>query len=253
MAKNTFGTLVHNTLENLLTNQPPLNEQAWLKLSKNTQAVEKEVELVIRKDLKADDKRGGNMVLKKVAIRLIQRFFQMQAEECQSEWQGAATHIIALEKDLKHSLEFEIDGKPITLRLYGQADRIDYIGHTLRVVDYKTGNYHKSDLKASNSQELLEESAKGKVIQLMVYKYLLLKALEKGELEGLPSSFIENPGSIQIQAGFYFLTKIDSGFIQHEIEDAPESRTAYLTYVEGFLKSWITKLLDQNEAFVLAE
>lgn len=252
MSRSTFGTLVHEVLENMLGEgflKKPLLPKDWHALSADRAKIEEEVKKVIREKLETDDHRGGNLVLKKVASRLIERFFQMQKEEQQEAHGSTPMHIVSLEQGLTQEIHFVIGGKDIKIRLYGQADRIDRIGQVLRVVDYKTGAYHKKDMNVKEPREMLEDHSKGKAVQLMIYKYLLLKALERGELANIPQEWNEQPEAVQVQAGFYFLTNLDSKFIQHEISDAPEDPAEYMEFVEQWLYTWAERLLDASQGF----
>ncbi len=155
-----------------------------------------------------------------------------------------------------HSFEVELkNGEKIPFRISGKADRIDRIEeqhgkYQIRVVDYKTGGFHATDLRAKTWQELLTEPKKGKIVQLLVYKYLLIKTLQKNELPKLPKDF--DWRKAEIKSGFFFFKALNSGFIEYKLEDETElGLEAFCNYVENFLSEWVRDVMDSEQAFTM--
>lgn len=242
MERSSFGTLVHQMIENLLKPyEGELIDQNRMEfLAKQSAQIMAEAEKVMAEDLNTESDKGGNYVLKQVAARLIERFFQEQAASINSY------HLVAQEFGLKHRLDLQIGEEKVTVNLYGQADRIDIADGVLRVVDYKTGSYHSTDLKAKDGHELLVDTKKGKVIQLMIYRYLLIQAVRKGDLKSIPSDFLLTSPD-DIEAGFYFFTQLSDGFIKHSIIDAPTDTESFIAYVEQWIKDWVIEILDPTK------
>ena len=54
-------------------------------------------------------------------------------------------------------------------------DRIDVLNGQCRIIDYKTGLVESKDLRIESWEDLISNSNKSKVFQLMMYAYLYLK------------------------------------------------------------------------------
>ena len=66
-----------------------------------------------------------------------------------------------------------IDG--FDFNLIGNADRVDFEGDLLRIIDYKTGKVESKEVEFSEYHELVDSSKKAKAFQLLMYAYLYLK------------------------------------------------------------------------------
>jgi hypothetical protein len=253
MARNTFGTLVHETLDKLFKDDLGriVSEQDLVEIIENPKKVQDTMEEVISENFGGIvTDRGKNYLLKKVAERLIGSFLEIQKET------EAGYYLIDQENYMGHSFEVELkNGEKIPFRISGKADRIDRIeeqhgNYQIRVVDYKTGGFHATDLKAKTWQELLTEPKKGKIVQLLVYKYLLIKTLQKNELPKLPKDF--DWRQAEIKSGFFFFKALDSGFIEYKLEDETElGLEPFCKYVENVLSEWVRDVMDSEQAFTM--
>ena len=79
--------------------------------------------------------------------------------------------IISKEEILSHQLTVE----GINFNLTGKADRIDFDGDILRIIDYKTGSVEENEVTFAEFDELIENPKKSKAFQLMMYTYMYLK------------------------------------------------------------------------------
>jgi hypothetical protein len=140
---------------------------------------------------------------------------------------------------------------PLPILLKGTADRIDICNGQLRVVDYKTGTFNKSDLKADTLNTLLTDSGKSKVVQLLIYKYLLIRHLQSESGLKIPIQAKRFVDDFNITSGFYFLRKLNEGFQPYKLADEPRTATEFSTYVEGFIQQIIAEML--NPAIPFAE
>ena len=131
------------------------------------------------------------------------------AEEFTSE--GKDYSIVELEKHLERNYDFEINGEQIKVKLRGFADRIDKVGNTTRVIDYKTGRVN--GISNIEVDKLFTDANKSKALQLLLYramydnfsqsevitgivgfrsinKYLNIFGLKKGEEINLKEKFL---------------------------------------------------------------
>ncbi len=243
----TLGTLIHETLDLLLAPATKDRHRIWEPadfepfmangfLLSRLHSVAANIAELKHMELS----KGKNFLLAKIAERQMGVFLKNQQAE-------APFRMVLAEEYLRHEMELTLsDGQVQPFVLTGKADRIDVVGNQLRVVDYKTGSFHKEHLKASSWEELLVKPEKGKIIQLMLYKYLLIKNHELPLIaHKLPSEIPAE--ALEITAGFYFFQQLSEGYVQYTLEDEPADYADFCVYVEHFLKVWIEDLLDASQ------
>ncbi|MFY7786303.1 MAG: PD-(D/E)XK nuclease family protein, partial [Thermoflexibacteraceae bacterium] len=224
---NTFGTLIHGYLEEIILEQDllnkPLTDKDIEKILKDNKALQEHLDKLLANHAgQVVSKRGKNYLLKRIAGLLLEKFVKMQLSEKEK-----VAIVLAVEKELQTTIPVVVNNQEILVVLKGNADRIDVQGEKVRVVDYKTGKHDDNALKAKNLDELLTDTKKEKVIQLMIYRYLLLKELnnEDSELrkhlpEKLKEKIAQDGGLSKddIQAGFIFFRSLGkSGFVEYSL------------------------------------
>ena len=114
---------------------------------------------------------GKNHLLYKVAQQLTSNYFDAEnrfLSECEE-----AFFVTDVERSLSHSLN--ING--IDFNLFGNVDRVDKVGESVRIIDYKSGKVEQNELSFKSFDELRENPKKVKAFQLMTYAYLYAKSL----------------------------------------------------------------------------
>ena len=106
---------------------------------------------------KGVEKMLGNFI--NAEIRLIERL----ADD------GQVVIIEQIERDLERRMMVEVNGENKTVSFRGRTDRIDRIGETIRVVDYKTGGVMPKDLKLNEQSDIIGNAKTAKALQLMQY------------------------------------------------------------------------------------
>ena len=106
---------------------------------------------------KGVEKMLGNFI--NAEIRLIERL----ADD------GQVVIIEQIERDLERRMMVEVNGENKTVSFRGRTDRIDRIGETIRVVDYKTGGVMPKDLKLTEQSDIIGNAKTAKALQLMQY------------------------------------------------------------------------------------
>ena len=250
LASNTFGTLVHETLDQLFQDQ--IGSQVSASFIQKVLDEPKEMRQLMAEIAQKEFggliiDQGKNFILMKVAERLVRNFLVQQIEK------EAGYQLIDQENFLGHTFYITLPNQEkIPFRIAGKADRIDLIQEggrkILRVVDYKTGSFTSTGLKASSIDELLRSPEKGKIIQLMLYKYLLIKAIEQGKLRNLPKDFSFE--TYEIQSGFFFFKQLEEGFVQYKL-DAEKNLdiSDFCSLAEKFLSDWAIDVLDDTKPF----
>jgi hypothetical protein len=227
--------------------------------------------------------RGKNMILKRIAQLLLKKFTELQINT-----DNPVSQIIAVEKELRATIPIILpDETTINVVLKGNADRIDLQDNKIRVVDYKTGHFDGKTPKAKTKEEILQQSttnnaSKDKIVQLMIYRYLLLRESQAGNLQLPPPFDKEMLHYTDVEAGFYFFQKLKSGFVGYDLADEANNLSAeeiaeqsskkgkkkdkeqevtpsidkheqtklFFEYVEGFIAMIVCDMLDENKDFM---
>lgn len=249
MAANTFGSLVHKVIEKifepLVAKQITGSQMYELGLDKD-----KNVERLIQDTINEDiggilQERGKNYLLKKLSKHLITKYLRQEKE-------ASTFTVLAQEKTLYAEIELTILGKKMPVKIKGQADRIDLLRTTkgayqIRIIDYKTGYFDKTSLSINVIEDLLEKPEKAKVVQLLLYKYLLIKNLEKHKIPNLPSDFDFN--SCEISSAFIFFKEINAGLQFYKFTNEASELNLFVEEVERFLTLLISNMLDTQKIF----
>ncbi|WP_027002928.1 PD-(D/E)XK nuclease family protein [Hugenholtzia roseola] len=244
MLQNTFGTVLHQTLE--LIFKPfigkTMDKSQVYQIKENKDALHDLVELTIKEvagGLLQDT--GKNFLLKEITHSLVPRFLEKQAAE-------TPFVVVGLEANFRTQIPFVFKGKNKTLILKGTADRIDLDKDgVLRVIDYKTGRLDSKELKAATIADLAQGKAP-KALQLVLYKYLLIRALEAKQVLHLPTHF-ELKEDTQILSGFWFFRRLGDGFTSYQIKEEAKTISGFKKEVEDLVISISTEMLDATLPF----
>lgn len=166
VAANTFGTIAHDTLEELYT--PFIGHE----LSKEgLEKAKSQIEDTVQKNFKktyldGDFSTGKNLISYYVIIKYIQNFIEIEIEGLSK----CTTKVIALEQNL--SVILKIPGIDFPVVLKGKLDRIDEVDGVVRIIDYKTGRVQKSNVEIKEWDSLVEDYQYSKAFQLLCYSYM---------------------------------------------------------------------------------
>ncbi len=233
---STFGTMIHNVLERLYT--------PWIGVPLTVAGVQNMLPR-IKQELESEFKseysrlakpRGKNLLTIDVAAQYIQRFLAQEMEmikEC-----SAPIIIQSLEQDLNKMLEIKVNDQIIPVKLRGKADRIDRIGPTLRVIDYKTGQTVSKDVNFKEVDELFSNEGKPKALQLLLYA-LMAKD--------------QYSDCTYMVSGIYSLKSYKSGLLVAQQGNDFGISDQLLDSFEEELKHQIGIILDNSQPFVHRE
>lgn len=172
MEANTFGNIIHKTLENLFL--PYLNTKLTFEHLKEIN--EKKIVFLNQQFLEhykhGDLKTGKNRLLKEVAIKYIDKLIGIEQEQIKKN----DLVIIGLEQEF--SIEYDLKNIGVKIKLKGNIDRIDILNGQHRIIDYKTGRVTATELKLADFENLLQSDKKLKAFQLLLYAYIYLKQPE---------------------------------------------------------------------------
>ncbi len=163
IAANTFGTIVHDTLEDLYT---PF---VGLYLSeKGLAATKPKIRTLVKTHftksyMYGDITRGKNLIAYNVIVRYIENHIDMEIREAKKH----QIKIIALEEKLNVELNIPEIDFPIVLK--GKLDRIDEKDGVLRIIDYKTGKVESKNVQIVDWKDIVTEYEYSKAFQLLCY------------------------------------------------------------------------------------
>lgn len=111
---------------------------------------------------------GKNLLLTELTKHQLKRFLVNERKKLEDK----PTTLIDTEVVLSRTLMIQLQDKQISVKLYGMADRIDKLGDTLRITDYKSGKVTQSELKVTDLRDLTTNPNYDKAFQLMMYQWL---------------------------------------------------------------------------------
>ncbi len=169
-AYNTFGTIVHDCLENLYK---PLKGSVIteIDIERMKKMVDKEVKLQFGKHFSSDSiTKGKNRINYEIAKKYINNQLKLDLKLIKA---GKKIQILDLEKSVH--LEINIDALTFPVKLIGKIDRIDKCDGTLRIIDYKTGKTEEKNLKVNDWAALSTNYDLSKAFQVLMYALMYLK------------------------------------------------------------------------------
>lgn len=178
---DVFGTLVHETLETIFKpfhkNKQKLYADDFKEIKSTLPVIIES--LLIDKYAGYETKTGLNSVLKKVAERILEQYFDSLIES------NSSFEIVGLEIFLTNEFSVNVNQEVVKVKLSGIADNISLKNDILEIIDYKTGKVTSGDISNTikNNEDPLLKPEKGKLRQLLIYKYLLEKSISNKKIE----------------------------------------------------------------------
>jgi len=169
IAANTFGTIVHDTLEQLYL--PFINKTLQTKDVKlMIDLVDDEVTRQFKKSYSSKAITSGkNFLAFEIAKQFVINFLNFELSQLKQE---KIIKILGLEVPIE--IEHEVRGINMKVKLKGKIDRIDQVNGVYRIMDYKTGKVTKSQLKINEWELISSEERYNKSFQVLTYAYLYI-------------------------------------------------------------------------------
>lgn len=222
IAANTFGTIVHDTLEDLY--RPLIG--FYLNEEKLIEAKAKIRDVVRHHFAKSfsegDISRGKNLIAFNVVVRYIENFIALEIKETTQH----QIKIIGLEEKLDILLDLPEIRYPV--RLKGKLDRIDEIDGTPRIIDYKTGNVTAGQVEIVDWDETIADYEYSKAFQLLCYALMYNT---------------NNPIST-IEAGIFSFKNLNAGLLRFATKDKKGSRNRNYAITQETLAQFTVKLKE---------
>ncbi|MGI9545941.1 MAG: PD-(D/E)XK nuclease family protein, partial [Flavobacteriaceae bacterium] len=205
IAAKNFGTIIHNTLEELL--KPFVGR--YLN-STELKSQRPKIKKVIKKHFtqfysENSIERGKNSIAYQVIVRNVENFIDAEIRNCEQH----NIKLLALEEAFK--LEFDIPEIPFPVRLKGKVDRIDEVDGNLRILDYKTGKVALSDMNLVSWEELIQDQGLSKIFQVLCYALL----------------YADRSSPERMEAGVISFKNLKQGFLSFATKEKKNSRTRY--------------------------
>lgn len=224
---DVFGNVIHETLERLYKPfvDKNLNAKAFDIIA---DSLEETLQLVIKTELiNRNTKTGVNQLNLQIIKKLLEMFIKKDREKgAEYKALGKEFKIIAIEKKLERNYVFNIDGEQVEVKLRGKADRIDKVGDTIRVIDYKTGKV--DGISADYMDDIFEKSTKSKALQLLLYRAMY--------------DNFKNPDVITGIVGFKSVNKYLRELVLKKVKKEEQKEV----FLEGFEKL-VNEMLNGNE------
>lgn len=163
VAANTFGTIIHDTLEDLY--KPLIGDY----LNKdNLKTVKTGIDALVKKHFTksytdSSILRGKNLIAFNVIKKYVENYIDLEIVQSQRH----KIKILALEQ--KMELELDIPELEFPVKLRGKLDRIDEIDGVLRIIDYKSGKVMANQIVVSDWSLITEDYKYCKAFQLLCY------------------------------------------------------------------------------------
>ena len=176
---STFGTMIHNVLErvykdNFLTPSKPVTiDILTLERKKLEQYLEEEY---LKEFTKTDMKYGQNRLSFDVSVNLLKNFINEQIKELKVI--NFPIFIKELEEAIEANFVWDINGIEKSIKIKGNADRIEQFGSEYRIIDYKSGKCDADKVSLSkpskknpdlNLKNITYHDKKGYARQLLMY------------------------------------------------------------------------------------
>ncbi|MCM4150425.1 PD-(D/E)XK nuclease family protein [Arenibacter sp. N53] len=202
VANNTFGTIVHDTLEDLY--KPYLN--TYLEVSM-LQEMKKKIKATVighfaKSFAEGDISRGKNLIAFNVVVRYIENFLRMELAEVKQH----KIRILGVEEKLR--MNIEVSGLDFPVVLKGKLDRIDEKDGRIRIIDYKTGNVTSSQVEIVEWEDAIQDYNYSKAFQLLCYAIMYNSTHPIGTIE----------------AGIISFKNLGSGLLQFAVKEKKGSR-----------------------------
>lgn len=234
IALNTFGTVVHNVLENLY--QPTIGNVLTVEMLEQMKErllveVDKQFHEVYSQNF---IKEGKNLLAFEVIVQNLQSYLDSEINSIKVK--GDEVVVLALETRLETVITD--DSLPYPVKIIGYVDRIEKRNGRTRILDYKTGKVEVNDVTVQVGEFASEK--KSKAMQLLAYALMYSNGEHSEPVEVANYSFKNK------QAG-YLLFTLKEGKSKNNLVDAE-----VLAQFKNELVGLLAEILAEDTVFVEA-
>ena len=223
---NVIGSIVHNTLEKLYINyrNTLINKELFINKIKPSlvQHLQDTIATTFGQGL---PDVGYNYLNQLTLDKLFANFLKFEEADLQR-------HELCI-LDVERTLHTKLIVNGIECTIAGKADRIDRHDGIVRIIDYKTGILRENEVKVPSQIGSVADIPE-KAMQLLIYKYLYLKAHPEVKPETVTAALF----GLKNQRICFDLK------IEH-----PELANNFTATMDQLLNQVLTDLLDPNQPF----
>ncbi|MEC7769857.1 MAG: PD-(D/E)XK nuclease family protein [Bacteroidota bacterium] len=229
IAANTFGTIIHDSLEQLYSSFID-----HLLTEENIKSLKKQVPEVVQHHFTeklsgVDVSKGKFLLVYNVILKYLTNFLDDELQQLKHH----EIKILALEERYEEFIT--VPGIDFPIKLKGTLDRVDEFDGTVRIIDYKTGKVEAKNVKITDWEALITDYDKSKAFQLLCYAYLYSKKY----------------GTSDVQAGIISFKHLGKGLFPFSEDKDTRIHADTLATFENFLFRLISEIC--NEAVPLTE
>jgi len=202
VAHNTFGTIVHDSLEDLY--KPFLGAYLDTTIIKQMIAAVKSTVTghFAKSFADGDITRGKNLIAFNVVVRYVENFLKLELKEVEKH----KIKVLGIEEKLRINIHIPELDFPVVLK--GKLDRIDEKDGRLRIIDYKTGKVTGPNVEIVDWEDCIADYDYSKAFQLLCYAVMYNH-----------SRPIEN-----IEAGIISFKNLSGGLLNFAVKEKKGSR-----------------------------
>ncbi len=190
------------------------------------------VEQLVEKAHLSDLDKGKNLLIREILTGMVVNFLKKEKEELEKmEEQGEVLSLLGLEQKFTSSLRLS-NGMVVNLK--GIIDRIDRVGSTVRLIDYKTGSVLEKNLKLKEMAEMRQPKEKNKSLQLLMYAWLF---------------FNEESGYDEISPAIISLRKANEWLMPLKFDKESGVSRGLMPDFERFLTDLLEEIFNPDIAF----
>jgi ATP-dependent helicase/nuclease subunit B len=171
----TFGNILHLALQNAYTPfiGKKLSEDDLSNTLKNAESI---VKNAFKEIFGTSDLSGKSLLQFEVVKTYVEKQLKNDREKVKLLSKHNSGMVIKeLEKEIACELMIDLNGTTEKVYIKGKIDRIDQIGKTIRVIDYKNSVSDKDKFDFEGMDDLFSEEGKNKMFQLFMYVWMLHK------------------------------------------------------------------------------
>ena len=170
IAANTFGTIIHEAMEELY--HPYIGSFIT---KANLLSMRSKLDSIVKGQFKKNYSlnsiaTGKNYLTFQIAKQFLNNFLKYEIGELEKN-----NRIKILHLECRVSYDYKFDGLPFPIKLKGTIDRIDEVNGVLRILDYKTGSVNSKALKINDWDLLSTEFEYSKSFQVLLYAFIYAK------------------------------------------------------------------------------
>lgn len=169
-----FGTVVHDTLQVLYSEIAERNESRITRadldaLNRSDRAEQVLHEVFVKHHFRGRRKsklEGRNIIMFQVMLRYLAKILQ-------TDLKLAPFSLVSVENRYERNLQIETPGGSRIICLGGKIDRVDKVGDTLRVIDYKTGGASQEFSSLESLFDRDQRKRNSAALQALLYSWLV--------------------------------------------------------------------------------